>query len=179
MKHMVPKGKLRRSAIGGKTALQVGGRIAGYMAKKPFMSEQGRQEAREKLEQANAQAVFACLSLLKGTALKIAQALSMELDVLPEAVCVELRKSYNQVPPMNRVLAAKAVSNALGRAPGEVFETFEPAAFAAASLGQVHRAVLQDGRVMAVKLQYPGINRTIEDDLILARRLLRPCPTSY
>ncbi|BBD09282.1 ABC1 kinase family protein [Desulfovibrio ferrophilus] len=176
MKDQIPKGKLRRSVIGGKTAVRVGGQVLGYMAKKPFLSKHAKQAARQRLDESSAQAVFACLSLLKGTALKVAQMLSMELELFPEAVCRELQKSYNQVPPMNRALASKAATNALGKAPGQVFEAFETEAFAAASLGQVHAAQGSNDRALAVKLQYPGINRTIEDDMQLIKRLLRPLP---
>lgn len=169
----VPGGKLRRCVIGGVAAARVGGNMVGYLARKPFLSEQGRLAARRKLDQAGARTVFACLGLLKGTALKVAQQLSMELELFPEAVRAELRKSYNQVPPMNRVLARKAARNALGRPPEEIFGTFEATAFAAASLGQVHRAATPGGEPLAVKLQYPGIARTIEDDMQLIRGVAR------
>ena len=176
MSDRIPKGKLKRGLIGGRTAVRVGGRVAGYLARKSFLSEQGRQAARRKMDQANAKAVFACLSLLKGTALKIAQLLSMEVELFPEAICRELEKSYNQVPPMNRVLARKAAMRALGGPPEEVFQEFDSRAFAAASLGQVHAAVSPDGRDLAVKLQYPGINRSVVDDMQLVKGLLRPLP---
>lgn len=95
---------------------------------------------------------------------------------MPEVLRKELEKSYNQVPPMNRILARKAATNALGAAPERVFRTFDGNAFAAASLGQVHEAVSLEGERLAVKLQYPGIAKTIEDDMQLARSVLSRLP---
>lgn len=174
MSDQIPESKLRRSLTGGKAAAKVGGSMLQYYATKPFRSQKGRKEAKERLDERNAQVIFACLSMLKGTALKVAQLLSMELELFPEAIQRELQKSYNQVPPINRALARKAVQNALGAPPEKVFKHFELTAFAAASLGQVHEAQAPDGRRLAVKLQYPGIQGTIKNDLQLLRGLLRP-----
>jgi len=176
MNDQIPSGKLRRSLIGGKTAARVGGGVIKYMAKKPFLSQQAKLEARKNLDDSSARAIFLCLSMLKGTALKVAQLLSLELELFPDAVCKELEKSYSQVPPMNRVLARKTAINALKQRPEEVFSSFVPTAFAAASLGQVHEATSSDGLRLAVKLQYPGIRRTIEDDMQLIKGMIRPLP---
>lgn len=172
----VPRGKLKRGLIGGKTAVRVGANVANYLARKPFLSEEGRRAAREKADEANARVMFSCFCRLKGTALKLAQILSLELELLPEAVRKELEKSCNQVPPMNRVLVRKAAMNALGEAPEAVFGAFDPAAFAAASLGQAHEAVSPAGEPLAVKLQYPGIRRTIEDDVRMIKGMLGRLP---
>jgi len=176
MHDQIPNGKLRRTLIGGKTAAKVGGGVIKYLAKKPFLSQQAKQEARKNLDDSSAKAIFLCLSMLKGTALKVAQLLSLELELFPDAVRKELEKSYSQVPPMNRVLARKTAINALKQRPEEVFSSFSPTAFAAASLGQVHEATSPDGLRLAVKLQYPGIRRTIEDDMQLIKGVIRPLP---
>ena len=173
MNGQIPESKLRRGLAGGKAAAKVGGGVLQYYAQKPFLSQKSKQRAKQKLDEKSARVIFNCLTLLKGTALKVAQLLSMELDLFPPAVQRELSKSYNQVPPINRVMARKAVQNALGRPPDKVFQKFELTAFAAASLGQVHQAISPDGEVLAVKLQYPGVQRTIENDLQLLRGLLR------
>ncbi len=170
----IPKGKWRRSAIGGKTAAHVGGKLMGYYAKRPFLSDAGRSRARERMEEENAAIVFQGLSLLKGTAVKIAQMLSNEMDVFPPSVCRELAKSYNQVPPMNRAMVRKTVGNAFGSPLEKVFKSFDTQAFAAASLGQVHRAVAKDDTLLAVKVQYPGIGQTIRADMQMVRQMLRP-----
>lgn len=172
----IPSGKLRRGLIGGKTAAKVGAKVANYLVKRPFLSPEAKRAARKNVDEAAARDVFACLCNLKGTALKIAQLFSMEMEMVPEAVRKELEKSYNQVPPMNRVLANKAAANALKEAPGEVFGSFSGSAFAAASLGQVHEATAPGGEPLAVKIQYPGISRTILDDMRLVKGILGRLP---
>ena len=106
----------------------------------------------------------------------MAQLLSMGLDIFPSEFTKELQKSYHEVPPINRALARKIVQNALGKPPELIFETFDPQAFAAASLGQVHRATTREGYRVAVKIQYPGIRETIQNDVQLMRSVLRPLP---
>lgn len=170
----IPQSKLGRGLAGGRAAAKVGGEVLQYFATKPFRSPRGCESAQKRLDEKTAQAIFGCLSLLRGTALKVAQTLSLEMELFPPAIQRELQKSYNQVPPLNRVLARKAVANSLGQPPEEVFESFEPTAFAAASLGQVHQARSPEGRKLAVKLQYPGIQKTIQSDLQILRGVLRP-----
>jgi predicted unusual protein kinase regulating ubiquinone biosynthesis (AarF/ABC1/UbiB family) len=169
-----PTTKLGRALAGGKTAAKTGGSMLGYYAKRPFLSSQRRQVERTKAQEHSARSLFSGLALLKGTALKVAQQLSLETDMLPEAVCRELSRAYHQVPPINKALVRKVVQNELGAAPESLFESFDLEAFAAASLGQVHRATALDGRRLAVKIQYPGIADTIENDMALVRQMLRP-----
>jgi len=170
----IPKSKLQRSLSGGKTAARVGGKMLKFLAKRPFMDKDRRAQEKDRAFNESAEIVFKGLCLLKGTALKIAQALSMEMDVFPEHVRRELEKSYNQVPPMNRVLIRKAIENAFGRPVEDIFQAFDPSAFAAASLGQVHTAIAPAGEKLAVKVQYPGIADTIRSDVTLIKSLLYP-----
>ena len=116
--------------------------------------------------------LFAALNQLKGTALKASQLLSMELGFLPEGIRRELAKAHYQVTPLNRALVIKLLRQEFGAGPDRLFQTFEPQAFAAASLGQVHAATLADGQAVAVKLQYPGMATSIGSDLALLRTLL-------
>jgi predicted unusual protein kinase regulating ubiquinone biosynthesis (AarF/ABC1/UbiB family) len=174
MRNDLPTGALGRSLAGGRTAAKVGGKMLSYYVKRPFLSPTGRTRAREKAAQDGAEILFQGLSLLRGTALKMAQQLSLEMDLLPEAACRELAKAYHQVPPINRALVRKVVQDGLGRTPEQVFARFDPEAFAAASLGQVHRAADAKGQDLAVKLQYPGIAKTIKGDLDLVRHVLGP-----
>jgi predicted unusual protein kinase regulating ubiquinone biosynthesis (AarF/ABC1/UbiB family) len=169
-----PTGKVGRALSGGRTAAKVGRQVLTYYAKRPFLSEDGRRRAQEKAARQGAQTLFQGLSLLRGTALKMAQQLSLEMDLLPEAACRELAKAYHQVPPINRALVRKAVSAALGRPPESLFKRFELEAFAAASLGQVHHALSHQDQPLAVKIQYPGIAKTIDSDVSLLKQMLRP-----
>jgi len=174
MRTGIPENKWQRSIAGGKTAIKVGGKMLRYLAGKPFLASQSRHAAKQRAQRESADILFQGLSLLKGTALKIAQQLSFEIDIFPEDVRKELQKSYHQVPPLNRALIRKVITNALGQSPEQIFSTFEPDAFAAASLGQVHRARTLDDRHLAIKIQYPGIDRTIASDIRMVKNLLRP-----
>lgn len=169
-----PTGKLGRVLVGGRTAAKVGGQVLTYYAKRPFLCEVDRRRAKQQMTRQSAQTMFQGLSLLRGTALKMAQQLSLEMDLLPEAACRELAKAYHQVPPINRALARKVVHEALGRPPETAFHRFDLDAFAAASLGQVHYAENDRKEPLAVKIQYPGIARSIDSDVSLLRQILRP-----
>ena len=176
MNDQIPEGKLQRTVVGGKTAANVSGKILKYLAKKPFLSGEEREQAKQNLEKDYAAEIFKGLVMLKGTALKMAQMLSFELDIIPENIRQELEKSYNQVPPINRALVRKIIRNAFSEPPEEIFRHFDYNAFAAASLGQVHRAEDQQGKALAVKVQYPGIGKTIKSDLQMVRGLTSPTP---
>ena len=174
MASKLPTGKLGRAWVGGRTAAKVGGHMLTFYAKRPFLGPDERRKSREKASTQGAQALFQGLSLLKGTALKMAQQLSLEIDLLPEGVCRELSKAYHQAPPINRALVRQTVQAGLHQTPEQVFKYFDLEAFAAASLGQVHHAVDDKGQHLAVKIQYPGIAKTIDNDVRLLRQLLRP-----
>ncbi|MCP4693356.1 MAG: AarF/ABC1/UbiB kinase family protein [Desulfobacterales bacterium] len=172
----IPTGKLKRSLTGGKTAVKVGGKVLKYLASKPFLSKGHQRRAKTALNEESADIIFKGLCLLRGTALKIAQQLSLEVEIFPEAVRKELEKSYHQAPPINRALVRKIIQNEFGESPEAVFQSFETNAFAAASLGQVHRAASKNGEKLAVKVQYPGIDETIKNDIQLIKGILRPLP---
>lgn len=174
MVEKTPETRWERSAVGGKTAASVGGNLIRYMAARPFLSKDKKLLAKKHLDVDNAKAIFKGLSLLKGTALKIAQTLSMETDFIPDEIRKELEKSYNQVPPLNRALVRKAVINAFGKGPETVFNTMELTSFAAASLGQVHLGEGRNREKIAIKVQYPGIGATIKSDMLMIKQLLRP-----
>jgi predicted unusual protein kinase regulating ubiquinone biosynthesis (AarF/ABC1/UbiB family) len=174
MRADLPTGKVERVLSGGRMAAKVGGSVLTYYAKRPFLSRDGRRRALDNAARQGAQAMFRGLSLLRGTALKMAQQLSLEIDLLPESACRELAKSYHQVPPINRALVRKVVREALGNPPEALFSRFDLDAFAAASLGQVHYAADAENTALAVKVQYPGIAGTIHSDVGLLRQLLRP-----
>jgi len=167
----LPSSQLARAGVVGSTAMRIGVGKLKNKAKRPFLSKQGIQIANESQQDEDADILFKAITKLRGTAVKLAQMLGMETDLLPERVREELSKSYHQVPPLNRVLVQKVMTTEFGKSPDRVFEKFDPVAMAAASLGQVHRAEVDGGKQVAVKVQYPGIHVSIDSDLKLLRKL--------
>jgi predicted unusual protein kinase regulating ubiquinone biosynthesis (AarF/ABC1/UbiB family) len=163
-----------RTSVALKTAIKLGARktqqtVAGTMTSK---NEERLQADQREL----ADILFRGLCQLRGTAIKIAQAISSDTGLLsPEQMAV-LQQSQYRVPPLNSVLVSKVFRNELQRDPYEIFQEFELQAMAAASLGQVHRARLHDGTAVAVKVQYPGIDQTISIDLGMARKFIMALP---
>ena len=120
----------------------------------------------------NAHRLVATLGELKGAAMKVGQMLSLQDTFLPPEVAVVLRALQQETPSLPLEMVEEQLAEELGD-PLQLFARFEPEAFAAASIGQVHRAVLRDGRRVAVKIQYPGIDRMVEADLGNLRRVLK------
>ena len=167
-----PSNKFQRGKILAQTGLKVGKNYALYYAKRSLSSD--RETARNRLNQQNAAAVFEDFTQLRGTALKLAQSLSMDTGVLPEEFVEVMAQAQYRVPPMNRAIVRAIVQRELRRPAQEIFRHFDDTAIAAASIGQVHRAVDHDGKQLAIKLQYPHVRETIRSDLAMARVLFRP-----
>ncbi|PTL80028.1 AarF/ABC1/UbiB kinase family protein [Vitiosangium sp. GDMCC 1.1324] len=119
----------------------------------------------ELLSKAAAEKLVSTLGELKGAAMKLGQAVSMDTELLSPEVRQVIARLQNEAPPMPYELVARILREELGAAPEELFRSFDEAPLAAASLGQVHRAVLHDGRHVAVKVQYPGIAQTLAGDM--------------
>jgi predicted unusual protein kinase regulating ubiquinone biosynthesis (AarF/ABC1/UbiB family) len=135
-----------------------------------------RQVLRADLALQTAEDVAATLGAMKGVMMKIGQLASYVDDGLSPAVRRTLARLQDSVPPMGPELAAAVVAGELGAPPERAFARWDPQPIAAASIGQVHRAVTLDGRAVAVKVQYPGIAETMAADLgnvALLRRILR------
>ena len=109
---------------------------------------------------------------MKGVMIKVGQFLSSRKDFLPDEYIEELSQLQDQVPPHDFAEIRQRIIDELGSAPEEIFSEFEKEPIAAASLGQVHRAVLKDGREAAIKVQYPGIEEIIETDIRMFRVLI-------
>ena len=167
-----PSGKIQRGKILASTGLTVGKNYARYYAKRSVTDD--RESARRKLNRQNAAAVFKDFTKLRGTALKLAQSLSMDTGVLPDEFIEVMAQAQYQVPPMNRALVRAQIRRELGRTPEALFKRFDDQAVAAASIGQVHLATGRDGQQLAVKLQYPNVRETIQSDLGMARVIFRP-----
>jgi predicted unusual protein kinase regulating ubiquinone biosynthesis (AarF/ABC1/UbiB family) len=118
------------------------------------------------------------LQMLRGPVMKLGQMLSLHTDVVPAEMVAELTKLQMEAPGMHASLAVAQFKSSLGRAPGEVFKHFDDVPFAAASLGQVHHAVLRSGTPVAVKIQYPGIGTAIANDFRWLRSVSLPAQAS-
>jgi predicted unusual protein kinase regulating ubiquinone biosynthesis (AarF/ABC1/UbiB family) len=126
-----------------------------------------RDENERRLNETHLSAAITLLggmSYLRGIVMKAGQMLASYPDIVPDQFVEVLSKLYFEAPPMHYSLLREQVRNELGNDPEDVFDLFDPRAFAAASLGQVHRARLRDGTEVAVKIQYPNIARTIQTD---------------
>lgn len=114
---------------------------------------------------AAAEKLVSALGDLKGLAMKIGQQISMDPDLLTPEVRAVVARLQNQAPPMPYAQVREVIAGELGLGPEEAFSEFEEEPLAAASLGQVHRAVTREGELVAVKVQYPDIARALKSDL--------------
>ena len=161
----VPTNRLGRLWILGSLQAKVGAAYLAWWMRKWYRNADDRERT---LNDAHLKAAFRMLggmSYLRGAAMKFGQLLANYPEVMPTEFTEVLGSLHFEAPPMHFSLLREFASRELGRDPEEIFDEFEPQAFAAASLGQVHRARLKDsGRLVAVKVQYPNIARTINAD---------------
>src|SRR6187200_740955 len=165
-----PTSRLARSArLGGLVAGQ-SARWAGTRAANVVRSPERADAATGERAAALAQELVEQLGQMRGAAMKVGQVLStIDFTALPpeerENFKQTLGKLRDDVPPLPFKQLEKLLREELGEKPATVFSEFEEQAFAAASIGQVHRAVTQDGRAVAVKVQYPGVAEAVDTDL--------------
>jgi predicted unusual protein kinase regulating ubiquinone biosynthesis (AarF/ABC1/UbiB family) len=114
------------------------------------------------------------LAYLRGAMIKLGQALGTFPQIVPAEIAEIFDRLHFEAPPMHFSLVREVLAGELGAEPEELFESFEKQAFAAASIGQVHRARLKTGEKVAVKIQYPAIARTIDADFRNLNALLFP-----
>jgi predicted unusual protein kinase regulating ubiquinone biosynthesis (AarF/ABC1/UbiB family) len=168
--------RLRRGLAAFRLAARGGARYAGNAPRLFAAAGEHRQRLRNDLALRTAQDVATTLGTMKGVLMKLGQMASYVDDGLSPAARRTLSRLQDSVPPMSQELAAQVVTAELGQPPEQVFATWDPEPIAAASIGQVHRAITRDGRAVAVKVQYPGIAETIAADLgnaALLRRMLK------
>jgi predicted unusual protein kinase regulating ubiquinone biosynthesis (AarF/ABC1/UbiB family) len=142
----------------------VTGSYLGYLAQRAFLSEKGRDE---KLRSTHAKAgrrIASDLQELRGPAMKLGQLFSVQSGLLPDEALTELGSLQREAPGMHPSLVRAQFRGAMGAPPEQVFTSFDETPFAAASLGQVHRAITRAGETVAVKIQYPGITDAVRSD---------------
>jgi predicted unusual protein kinase regulating ubiquinone biosynthesis (AarF/ABC1/UbiB family) len=124
-----------------------------------------RQNKRQQFVLRTAEDVTRTMGDMKGAVMKFGQILSMMTGFVPDELAAQLASLQSDAPPMAYELVERVIEQELGAPPGQVFRRFERQPFAAASIGQVHRARLRDGTDVAVKVQYPGVREAIAHDL--------------
>lgn len=170
----VPVGSIERLfAVGGLQAKLALAYLA-YFVRSWFSSTDQRQQQLMETHLRSALRTLETMGYLRGAVMKVGQVLATFPEMLPDEFAEILGTLHFEAPPMHYSLLREYIENELGRDPAEAFAAFEPEPFAAASLGQVHRAQLPSGEVVAVKVQYPGIARTIRADMQNLRRSLFP-----
>lgn len=161
----IPISKIQRASKLVKTGAKVGVNYLKYYGEKMVNSE---QDARENLNKNNAEDIYDSLKDLKGSPLKVAQMLSMEKSILPRAYVEKFSLAQFSVPPLSEALVLKTFKKSFGKFPSEIFDKFDTKAYNAASIGQVHKAE-KEGKLLAVKIQYPGVSESIKSDLALLK----------
>ena len=160
----IPTNKIERASKLVSTGIRVGGNYIRYYGDKLIKGE----DSKNKLNENNAKDIYNGLKELKGSALKVAQMLSMEKNLLPQAYVEQFGLAQFSVPPLSSALVKKTIRKYLGADPEVVFDTFVTQSEYAASIGQVHRAS-KEGKKLAVKIQYPGVANSISSDLALIK----------
>jgi predicted unusual protein kinase regulating ubiquinone biosynthesis (AarF/ABC1/UbiB family) len=160
----IPTSKIERASKLVQTGAKVGVNYIKYYGEK--MVNPGM--TKDKLNENNAEDIYDGLKSLKGSALKVAQMLSMDKSFLPQAYVEKFSLSQFSVPPLSAPLVLKTFKSNFGSTPYEIFDKFDANSVNAASIGQVHKAE-KDGKKLAVKIQYPGVANSISSDLALVK----------
>jgi predicted unusual protein kinase regulating ubiquinone biosynthesis (AarF/ABC1/UbiB family) len=165
-------GRLERLMTVGTTSARVGSSYLWSALKRPFQTEEKHESELLDTHLRNALRIVESSKELRGAFMKMTQLLSMRDDLFPTEALDVLSVVQSSVPPMDWPLMRKRIEAELGGPPEKLFASFDHEAFAAASLGQVHRARLASGEEVVVKVQYPGVEKTVKSDLQNAKALI-------
>ncbi|HEX8017248.1 MAG TPA: AarF/UbiB family protein [Flavobacterium sp.] len=160
----IPTSKIERAGKLVQTGAKIGVNYVKHYAEKIVNPDL----TRDKLNENNAEDIYDGLKSLKGSALKVAQMLSMDKNFLPQAYVEKFSLSQFSVPPLSAPLVLKTFKSNFGKTPYEIFDEFNANSVNAASIGQVHLAV-KDDKKLAVKIQYPDVANSISSDLALVK----------
>ncbi len=158
--------------LAGMTA-SVAGRYASEKVRSSFASDDSKQERQSLTYEKMADDIVSTLGELKGAVMKVGQIASQTQDFLPKEFSSALQKLQKEAPPMDFSLIRQQIINELGAPPEDIFDFFEQKPYAAASIGQVHRAMTKDGQDVIVKVQYPGVDKSCDSDLKQLRLTLK------
>lgn len=170
---------MARNARLGAVGARSSARYAAHRARRTFAHAERREALDTEFQMRTAEDVAATLGEMKGALMKLGQMASYLDQGLPAPVREALAQLRTDAPPMAPELVAGVVEAELGAPPGEAFAEWDPVPIAAASIGQVHRALTHDDRAVAVKVQYPGVAEAIEADLATAAVLFGGMGTAY
>ena len=160
----VPVGAFRRLRVLGTMHAEIGAAYLFLWLRGWFKSAAEKERLQAETHWSTALRVLDSMSYLRGATMKVGQMLANFPDIAPDPFVETFERLHYDAPPMHWSLLKEMVHNELDGDVGDRFASFEKQAFAAASMGQVHRARLKTGQDVAVKIQYPGIARTIRQD---------------
>ncbi len=150
----------------------IAARYAGHQLKKPFLDEQAIKDSQQKLNAKNGEQIAETLGELKGAVMKMGQLAGQVADLLPAELAENLKVLQRDAPPMPYSVIAQQIEAELGQSPTRLFAHFDEAPFAAASIGQVHRARTHEGNEVIVKVQYPGVAESVRADMRQLKRAM-------
>jgi predicted unusual protein kinase regulating ubiquinone biosynthesis (AarF/ABC1/UbiB family) len=169
-KDAIPTSRLSRSSKVGKLAATQAAKQMGTRATNMARTDDGKQRALAKRQLETAEEIVAALGTMKGAAMKLGQVMSfLDVGLVPEEYREEFQAKLAELRDAAPKVAFKDMKKVIEGEYGDkienVFETFDPVPIAAASIGQVYRARLEDGRDVAVKVQYPGVAQAVRSDM--------------